>query len=350
MTTKITLSNITDSVAANLVQVQTLAAVTTNLKVLANVSSNLLAIGQANAASGGGGTSYGQVAQDNSWFGLPVGNTEQRSNASNGALRLNTETEYMEVFFANNWVNLFYLGNTIASGGTVTTSGDYKIHTFTSSGTFTIEKSLPNEQIEYVAVGGGGGASGGVSYVNYGAGGAGGVLRSNVFQAPGGSNVSYLITVGAGGARGGGNGVSSTIFGITEATGGNGAPSPSRIGASNADFSGGSNFGSYGAGGGAGAGGNGGVPPGTNNGGIGAVVPWMPSDYGTTGPAPGRYFGGGGGGGNSPAGTGGAGGGGAFGKIPGTVNTGGGGGGGDASPPATALGGSGIVVIRYRYQ
>jgi hypothetical protein len=45
MTTKITLSNITDDVARDLAQVRTLAT----------VSANLIAIGQANAATGGGG-------------------------------------------------------------------------------------------------------------------------------------------------------------------------------------------------------------------------------------------------------------------------------------------------------
>ena len=60
-----------------------------------------------------------------------------------------------------------------ASGGTVTTSGDYKIHVFTSSGTFTVTtagNAAGSNSAEYliVAGGGGGGQSGG--------GGAGGYL------------------------------------------------------------------------------------------------------------------------------------------------------------------------------
>ena len=96
-------------------------------------------------------------------------------------------------------------------------------------------------------------------------------------------------------------------------------------------------------------------------GGVGSPInttffgPTAPS-YGTPGPAPGRYFAGGGGAHSTPGrgyptnGTGGAGGGGAGGipaGVAGTINTGGGGGSG---APTGAAGGSGIVVIRYKFQ
>ena len=48
-----------------------------------------------------------------------------------------------------------------ATGGTITTSGDYKIHTFTSSGTFTVSaigNQYGSNSLEYVVVAGGGGA------------------------------------------------------------------------------------------------------------------------------------------------------------------------------------------------
>jgi hypothetical protein len=72
------------------------------------------------------------------------------------------------------------------------------------------------------------------------------------------------------------------------------------------------------------------------------VIPFSPASYGTTGPAPGRYFAGGGGA-LYPVGpiSGGSGGGG-NGDAQGNVNTGGGGGG-------RGVGGSGIVIIRYPY-
>ena len=43
-----------------------------------------------------------------------------------------------------------------ATGGTITTVGNYKVHSFTSSGTFTITSG--SGTIEYLVVGGGGGA------------------------------------------------------------------------------------------------------------------------------------------------------------------------------------------------
>ena len=57
----------------------------------------------------------------------------------------------------------------VASGGTESTSGDYKIHTFTSSGTFAVTTGGP---CEYTIVAGGGG--GGYGSPGGGAGGGGG--------------------------------------------------------------------------------------------------------------------------------------------------------------------------------
>lgn len=101
------------------------------------------------------------------------------------------------------------------------------------------------------------------------------------------------------------------------------------------------------------------------SGGVGSPIataffgPTSPS-YGTPGPAPGRYFAGGGGGTtNSSGGTsgsGGSGGGGAGGTNPNgagtaaTTNTGGGGGAGAGGGALGASGGSGIVLIRYKFQ
>ena len=43
-----------------------------------------------------------------------------------------------------------------ATGGTVTTSGDYKIHAFTSSGTFTVTQLADTNEFECLLVSGGG--------------------------------------------------------------------------------------------------------------------------------------------------------------------------------------------------
>ena len=189
--------------------------------------------------------------------------------------------------------------------------------------------------VDYLLVGGGGGASGGVSGVNFGAGGAGGILRAGIVTPAGG--ISYTVTVGAGGTANtttpGNGGTSSIVVGGTTyaATGGNAVSSSGRTGGSNADYAGGSASGTYGAGGGAGAGGAGTA---NNSGGPGDSS----SISGTL-----TYYGGGGADG-SGSGTGGIGGGGNTG-VNGTTNLGGGAGG--TSSGGSQSGGSGIVILRY---
>ena len=334
-----------------------------------------------------------------------------------------------------------------ASGGTETTCGNFRIHTFTSPGTFTVS-SLGNapggsDKVDYLVVAGGGGGG------NYGSGGggAGGFRTSNTvgcIPAPTMSPLAnssglpvpatgYPITVGGGGAAGTGPntpggpatcavngqvGSNSVFSSITAARGGGGsgiqaawAPSPLGPGGSGGGgrgggcgapattpgsgypagngnqppvsppqgnpggkgFDGGITSTNGGGGGGAGAvggstcsqdtGGAGGAGSFVANKFLGGCTP-APS-FGTPGPVSStRYFAGGGGGGSdgggsrpSTPGAGGAGGGGAGGAYPGgngtngTTNTGGGAGGGaDGNPTSGGVGGSGIVVIRYKFQ
>jgi hypothetical protein len=145
-----------------------------------------------------------------------------------------------------------------ATGGTETTSGDYKIHTFTGPGTFTVT-ALGNPQggpntVDYLVVAGGGGGagSGGIG----GGGGAGGYRTS----FPGGTKLvldggTYPVTVGAGGISANpsyngnnssvGNGSPSVFSTITSTGGGGGG-------------TGGGSPGGNGAPGGSAGGGNGG--------------------------------------------------------------------------------------------
>ena len=99
-----------------------------------------------------------------------------------------------------------------ASGGTVTTCGNFKIHTFTSPGTFTVSdvgNASGSNTIDYLVVAGGGGAGGDAG----GGGGAGGLRFSNgSFTNSGPSSprnggtalpvtaTGYPVTVGGGGA------------------------------------------------------------------------------------------------------------------------------------------------------
>ena len=90
-----------------------------------------------------------------------------------------------------------------ASGGNATyTNGDYKIHVFTSPGTFTVNTVGSTGEVEYVIVGGGGGGGGN----HAGGGGVGGFLTGmSTLTAQG-----YPISIGAGGAGTPDNGVPGT--------------------------------------------------------------------------------------------------------------------------------------------
>ena len=315
-----------------------------------------------------------------------------------------------------------------ATGGCITTCGDYKMHTFYSPSAFcvsTVGNCAGSNSVDYLVVGGGGGGG-----AQGGGGGAGG-YRESPGTASGSYTVSplgaapavalpvsvtpYTVTVGGGGpgsstvpARGD-SGSPSTFSTITSAGGGGGssdAYSPDRIGANGGSgggggwlpgpatsnngtgnsppvspaqgFDGGSGYpqcSSHGGGGGGGAlavGADGAAPKGGDGGAGGGTAinlttmpapsPTPSAQIGTPGPSPSvRYLAGGGAGNANPGysggGTGGVGGGG-NGSTPGTatagtINTGGGAGSGNGvySPPFTGTnGGSGIVIIRYKYQ
>jgi hypothetical protein len=106
-----------------------------------------------------------------------------------------------------------------ASGGTETVidvSGTYyRVHTFLTSGTLTVNSSIATA--EYLVVAGGGGAGRG-----RGGGGAGGMLTGSGLAISAGSEA---ITVGAGGLGDVGfpnNGENSVAFGLTAIGGGSG--------------------------------------------------------------------------------------------------------------------------------
>jgi len=114
---------------------------------------------------------------------------------------------------------------TVATGGTVVVSGDYKTHVFTGPGTFCVTQKGGGDagKIDYVVVAGGGG--GGAACAG-GGGGAGGFRESHCSTTSGPYTASplasssslpiavagYPVTVGAGG---GGGGLNSTSPGCT---------------------------------------------------------------------------------------------------------------------------------------
>jgi len=165
-------------------------------------------------------------------------------NASNLIMQTNYQT--MSLVYSDA-TNGWYRQNKVqpdtyinATGGTITNSGNYRIHTFNSSSNFVVAAIGETETAEnevsslVVAGGGGGGACGGAG------GGAGGFRESRnatsdtYTKSPleGGTSVTvtaqtYPITVGAGGAgvatQGSGSNGSSSVFStITSAGGGGG--------------------------------------------------------------------------------------------------------------------------------
>jgi hypothetical protein len=285
-------------------------------------------------------------------------------------------------------------GYMIATGGTITTDGNFKVHTFTANGTFTVQ-SLPGA-ISYLVVAGGGGGGGHIlNDKGGGGGGAGGLLASTATLTATGA---YTITVGTGGAGGvgsggssaaatGSNGTNSSIAGtalttVTATGGGGGGPGysggpfngvagGSGGGAVSAGTAGGTGGAASPAGqGNAGGNGNGAVNNSAGGGGAGATGGGITASTSGAGGAgssssingvPTTYAGGGGGGAYSgTGGAGGAGGGGAgkdastgLAGDAGTDGLGGGGGGAAGNTGASSnggKGGNGVVIIRYQFQ
>ena len=269
----------------------------------------------------------------------------------------------------------------VATGGTITTDGDYKIHSFTSDGTFNVTFLGIIETVQYLVVAGGGGGGGQCS----GGGGAGGLLTDTDLTL---TKTSYSIVVGDGGTAGtganvgtgsydnhGGNGGNSSFHtviaiggggtsgynsGLRSADGGSGGGGSYTVswgvgkGTSEQGHDGGiaDKIATGGGGGGAGGVGSSSLAYGTGSGWGGLGL--SSSITGTL-----LWYAGGGGGGTndggsaSPGGSG-VGGSGGYNRqdnaTQGMDNRGGGGGGSANTVGAGKEGGSGIVIIRYKFQ
>ena len=277
----------------------------------------------------------------------------------------------------------------VATGGTITFSGAFKIHTFTTVGTtnFVVRAINDGVSVQVLVVGGGGG--GGVNCA--GGGGAGGAIFVTSQTVTSGS---YSILVGAGGGGGinpfapiygaaGSNGGNSTCLGYTGIGGGGGGWSPQSGTSSSVTNGLAGGCGGGGAGGGPGPGGSGGTPlqaggftggTGVNNntaagggGGMGSAGSNGSGNIAGSGGNGATYtiggtaytLAGGGGGGaasGSTTSSGGSGGGGAGAQVTNTsgsnatyYGSGGGGGAGGGEPPKGGDGFQGIVIIAYNY-
>jgi len=356
---------------------------------------------------------YTRTFQTNNLTVSPNGSEKIGGVAANATLSTEGQSAtFIYVDGTEGWINVQETSNSVtgrsfisATGGTITNCGNFRIHTFTSPGTFcvsAISTVAAENTVGYMVVAGGGGGT-------LGGGGAGGFREGrnapidNFTASPLVANAPtnaltitaspFPITVGSGGAKNT-QGSTSTFSTISSTGGGRGADYGATGGNGGSGGGGGRDTGCKGSGntpptsppqgqnGGdsvssgpscwTGAGGGGGAgAPGANGTGNGS----QPNEQGgaggngvatsITGSSVTRAGGGGGttqGPDSVPGGAGGSGGGGAagYGRIPvsapnaagtaGTANTGGGGGGGGTPGSSAAAGGSEIVVIRYKFQ
>ena len=197
---------------------------------------------------------YSGTFQTNNLTIVPNGSDKIGSQNENATL--NTEGQSITLVFVDStqgWINTMDSTSNVrgqsfmsASGGTETTSGNYKIHTFTGDSTFTVNSVGAGDvgsQVSYMVVAGGGGGSGNAGNGDASGGGGAGGFREGK-QACGGYTASplattglavtaqgYPIVIGGGGVKGtpstpgpnrGGKGVNSSFATITSAGGGGG--------------------------------------------------------------------------------------------------------------------------------
>ncbi len=186
------------------------------------------------------------------------------SNINGGAFNsvLNTEAQSVTLIYVDGtkgWQDIHDSTSNVtgapnfivATGGTIATCGDFKIHTFTGDGTFTIDTAPTpaNNNVSYMVVAGGGAGGGqqGQSSAGGGGGGAGGFREGETPAAPYtgsplknssglpvAASTTYPVTIGAGGAIwsspytsncSSGNPGSNSIFSTITSTGGGGGGS-----------------------------------------------------------------------------------------------------------------------------
>jgi len=158
---------------------------------------------------------------------------DQTEDAFEDASGIDTSTSTNEILFNN-----YFTGGAspTATGGTITTDGDYTVHKFTASGDYVNDTA---QNVEYLVIGGGG-AGGRINHaaVGGGGGGGGGGVREGTGFAVAATTIA--VTVGAGGTAvtsggvhsgdTGGDSVFSTITGAGGGYGGHTNDGPPRTG------------------------------------------------------------------------------------------------------------------------
>jgi hypothetical protein len=217
---------------------------------------------------------------------VPPGTTAERPTVANGQIRRNTTTGVVEMYSNGQWRTVSGSLGTAATGGSITTTGGFRIHSFTAVGAVNFNAPYTG-QVEVLVVAGGGAGSG-----IGGGGGAGGYVYNSNF--PINAGVNYTATVGVGGTgvfrgpRAENPGNPSSFVGaagtITATGGGRGGRYPD-VDEPIGNMSGGSGGGGPGGRGGAGTS----FPsyPGEHPGGTGILGQGHPGGYGHHGTGPG---------------------------------------------------------------
>jgi len=196
---------------------------------------------------------YNKTFDTNNLTVTPASGEKINGGQDDGSLIISTEGQGLTFVYVDSTVgwktvheNQFISGGTseiIATGGTITTCGNCKIHTFTGPGTFCVSQisSTPaNNEISYMVVAGGGSGGSAPSTIRgAGGGGAGGFREDKSPVTPYTASpldgagpititaTSFPITVGAGGTGSptvgcNTNGSNSVFSTITSAGGGKG--------------------------------------------------------------------------------------------------------------------------------
>jgi hypothetical protein len=355
------------------------------------VSFNLTTGAATVLTSQSGLLSYGSKAYGNGWWRVWI--TGSTAGTGTYYFHIDTVSGGTSTFVGTVGAGLYLFGPqmeqastpgpyTVTAGAAAPipqTIGNYRVHTFTTTGTSGFTPAVSG-CVEVLVVAGGG--AGGQGYGGgAGGGGGGGIIhRENFFVT---ADTPQTVVVGAGGAAvnsnipgtsggnsqfgnliaiGGGGGVSQNYATAGGSGGGGGEVSGYQVpgaGTLGQGFQGGYGIssGNNGGAGGGGAGGHGQASAAVlvGQGGMGQYFPqFSHAGY------PAGWFGGGGGasqnsssigsqGGLGGGGFGGAGSGGSGTPSSGVANTGGGGGGTYTTSAGTLTGGSGIVIVRYRY-
>ena len=143
-----------------------------------------LNVGTVNAGAGVQLPSYATT-------NLPTGGIQQ------GFLAYDSTIGCVKVWNGQKWQKLDEATVNASGGNQVYDFGLYRVHKFTSSGTFNVQDTQNDAKMDFMIVGGGGGGGCSDGNCSNGGGGAGGlVYKSNVSISVG----NYPVVVGSGGA------------------------------------------------------------------------------------------------------------------------------------------------------